>query len=103
MWLVGYALLPVVGLFFWRGGVFPVLPMEWLRVLAIFVLIGVGDFCLDAILGRLMTPQLSPIQAVITLGGPFAFFSTAVLMPATVVAAIAGLARAILLSWMKNA
>ena len=92
-WLVAYAILAVISIPLWRNKSSPVRPQGWLQVMGIIVLLDLGSFIIDILVGELLRPQHSLIRAAMSLGGPLGFGLTSIVIPALFVAAAAGLVR----------
>lgn len=101
-WWPGFVFVAVLGMFFWHSKSAPVGPRDWLKFLGVIVLLDMGSFCIDMIVGELSRPHLSPLKSAMEFGGPFGFAATSVLIPSLFVVSIAGLARSGFLYWVKR-
>lgn len=101
-WWPGFGILAVSSLFFWHNKSAPVRPRDWIQAMGIIVLLDIGSFCIDMILGELLHPHLSPLKSAMEFGGPFGFAATSILIPGLFVASFAGFARSAFLCWFRR-
>ena len=72
-------------------------PGEWAVAILGSVLAGGVSFGIDILVGLIINPQLTPIEAGTKAGSPFGFALTVMLCPGFTMLTIAGLLRAFLL------
>lgn len=92
----------VIGLFLWHDKSAPIRPRDWLKLLGGIVLLDIGSFCIDMIIGESMHQHLSPLRSAMEAGSPFGFAATSILIPAAFIAAVGGFVRGSFLYWITR-
>lgn len=98
--MLAFIVLTGLALYFWHKN--PPMehlssPREWALAIPMSVVIGALSFGIDVVVGLIIHPRLSPIEAGTKAGSPFGFPLTVMICPGFTMLAVAGLLRASLL------
>ena len=70
---------------------------QWVKFGGGSILLGAVSFCFDMLIGTILHPSSSPLDAATKAGGPFGIGLTVLFCPGLTAVAVAGLTRSLLL------
>jgi len=101
MWPFVYLVLALMGWFMWTNEKYAQGPLGWLAAIAVGLVLGLLFFAADVLIGQQNHPELSLIEGAKTVGGPFGFAFTVIVVPAFLFVAVGGLARGLYIERRK--
>lgn len=97
-WSLGFPILAVCGVFAWHSDKWPAEPQDILLYALLSIGGGAAFFAIDAVLSTSRYPQLPFREAIWHAGSPFGILLTIAICPGFTLVALAGAARALLVT-----